>query len=136
MRKTELIKKTLAAFALATFMLAVTMIALLPLDLRMRHRAVRQADHIASTTWTKVSAKPIGTDAYVVHLRSDAPSTPDEEILVVNDDPRGQQLLSMQDGCRIKATRGESQRFRSRSLAYNYLDYTCTAVSGPPPARG
>ena len=135
MRANTIIRNILAAIALSIFLFAITAVALLPIDLRMQRRAIKQADHIASTIWTKVSAKPIGTDAYVVQLHSDDPSTPDVKILVVNDDPRGQQLLAMQDGCRIRATRGESQRFRSRSLAYNYLDYSCTAVSGPPPAR-
>jgi hypothetical protein len=123
MRANKIIKTIAAAITLQVFLFAIAMVALLPLDLRMQHRAIKQADHIASKTWTKVSTKPSGTDAFVVQLHCDDPSIPDEKILVVNDDLRGQQLLAIQDGCRIKATRGDSQRFRSRSLAYNYLDY-------------
>ena len=135
MRKNQVIKNILAGLALTVLMMGITALALLPIDLRMQNRAISQANNIANTTWTKISAKPIGWDAYIVHLRADDPTIPDQKILVVNDDPRGQQLLAIQDGCRIKATRAESQRFRSRSLAYNYLDYSCTAVAGPPPAR-
>lgn len=135
MRTNQIIKKTLSTIALGIFMLSITMLALLPLDIRMRNKAIKQADQIASTTWTKISAKPIGKNGYIVHLRADDPAVPDQELLVISDDVRGQQLLAMQDGCRIKASRGESQRFRSRALAYNYLDYSCSTVAGPPPAR-
>jgi len=118
----------------------VLMLALLPLDFRMQNRAIQQADRIANATWTKVLAKPLvsklypnGWGAYIVHLRSDDPGIPDQKIMVVDDDARGRELLAIPDGCRVRATRKESDRSRSRSMAYNYLDFSCTTVISHPP---
>lgn len=118
-------------------LMAVLMLTLLPLDIRMQNRAIQQADTIANTTWTKVSAKPLvsrfypnGWGAYIVHLKAENPAIPDQVIMVIDDDQRGQQLLGIPDGCRVKAARKESERWRSRSMAYNYLTFSCTTLLG------
>jgi len=133
----DLLTGAIATAVVMLISIAAVMLALLPLDLRMQNRAIRQANLIANTTWTKVSAKPLvsrfypdGSGAYVVHLRSDNPAIPDQSIEVVDDDQRGEELLAIPDGCRVKATRNESQRWRSRSMAYNYLTFSCKNLFG------
>lgn len=136
-RITDFLAGAIVAGTATIIAITALILALLPLDLRMQNRAIQQANLIANTSWTKVSAKPLvsrfypnGWGAYVVRLRSENPTIPDQSIMVVDDDERGKELLAIPDGCSVKATRNESRRWRSRSMAYNYLIFSCKTLLG------
>lgn len=127
------------SFLLILMSIAV-MIALIPLDMRMKRQALERADRVAERSWIKISAQPMvskaypnGNGAFLIQLRADDPLVPDQKLLVYDDDLRGQKFLAMQNGCRVRAVLADGQQWRSRALAYNYLDADCVSVGGPAP---
>lgn len=125
---------------LVILMSIAVMIALIPLDMRMKRQALERADRVAERSWIKISAQPLvskaypnGNGAYVIQLRADDPSIADQRLLVFDDNLRGQKFLAIQNGCRVRAVLGDSQEWRSRALAYNYLEPTCVSIGGPAP---